>query len=623
MSRLLISLSLAACGLAIVALAAPEPRFPASQPEAPLKAPAGRAAGPPPGASRNALASSSPGATPVASLAASSNALGGAPQAATSSGVLSASLGTPVQGLLNAPARPSARGGVAVPAVVPRLPAVPSPGSAASAAPAMAIIIQDQVSLRAAPRSSAQLQAALSQGEVVEVRGERLDYLQVYDHKRERGGFVHASYAYRMHMTAAEAAELLTMLRFFRDTPGSEALGIGLAAAYFEAASAEAVNGAPGIEAFDALGGFADRLARRASSGRAQDKAAADKLSAHLEVAARYGVNFVTYERDGQMRLCYDGEAFRRVLALPASPEQRARAALGLTQHDCVKPDLTPPALARMEEWRADVLDRVDAAALPAYLKNRVLMRRAGVWSSLAYLRARQGDAVAEVPGGPTPLGMPDPQKAEGAAARALAELAGVNKAELAFEDAGVYADAAMRVSASRWAAMPAAAEPVARGLALRTQPGQPGETCVLLVDPAKGDLKSPLARRCTYGLVWANSATFNREATALALAVQPMGTWRELWVFRKAAGGWSIDVLPPATTTPEVGYAEFAGWVPGGTQMLAAREARGEGKLKRSFELIHLDTLATDREVGEPGMLSSFQRWQDPAWKRQTLSLR
>ena len=53
-----------------------------------------------------------------------------------------------------------------------------------------AIVVQDQASLRASPRDSAQQQTVLWQGEVLEVRGERLDYLQVWDHKRERGGFI-------------------------------------------------------------------------------------------------------------------------------------------------------------------------------------------------------------------------------------------------------------------------------------------------------------------------------------------------------------------------------------------------------------------------------------------------
>ncbi len=116
---------------------------------------------------------------------------------------------------------------------------------------------------------------------------------------------------------------------------------------------------------------------------------------------------------------------------------------------------------------------------------------------------------------------------------------------------------------------------------------------------------------------------TLNREGNALAVAVQPTDAWREMWVFRKGKDGWTIAVLPPATTTPDVGYAEFAGWVPGGTKMLVAREARGEGGVKRNFELVRLDTLVTERRAREPEALDVFARWQDPTWKRQTLAVR
>ena len=144
----------------------------------------------------------------------------------------------------------------------------------------------------------------------------------------------------------------------------------------------------------------------------------------------------------------------------------------------------------------------------------------------------------------------------------------------------------------------------------------------MLLVDAQHG-AKAPLLRRCTYGVVWTASASTNREGTAVALAVQPLEGWRELWVLRKTPEGWLADVLPPAAATPETGVAEFAGWVPGGQQMLVAREARGQGRYRKSFEVVRLDGLTTERVTGDVAALPLFQRWQDPAWKRQTLSLR
>lgn len=473
-----------------------------------------------------------------------------------------------------------------------------------------AIVVQDQASLRAAPRDAAQQQASLWQGEVLEVRGERLDYLQVWDHKRERGGFIRAGDVRRVVLAEAEGPALLAVMRFVQDTPGAEALGIGLTAAYLQAAPAKALAGVEGAQAFDALGTFADRLARRASVA-VPGKASGATLSAHLDVANGYGVRFATYEVDGRMQVCYEGEAFRRLLAMPvADAEQRARAALALTRPECINPDLPAYERAKVIVWQADVLERVDVARLPGYLRNRVQMRRASVWGAMAFQQARKDAA--------------DPAVAA-AAARALTEFTGVSKADLPDEDQSVYNDAAMRVSAVRWALLPAAA-PVASTPAARptllTEPGGPGETCVLLVD-AQHTAKAPLLRRCTYGVVWAASASTNREGTAVALAVQPLEGWRELWVMRKTEGGWLADVLPPAATSPETGVAEWAGWVPGGQQMLVAREARGQGRYRKSFEIVRIDGLATERVTGDVAALPLFQRWQDAGWKRQTLSLR
>lgn len=475
----------------------------------------------------------------------------------------------------------------------------------AAAALATAIVTTDQAALRASARDSAPPQAQLWQGEVLEVRGERLDYLQVWDHAHERGGYVKATQVKRLALAPAEAPELLAVLRFMREAPGAESLGIAIAAAWLQAAPAEAVRGPEGSEVLDVLGTFGERLAQRATTGAASKQGQAT-LTAHLDVAGRYGVKFASYEQQGRMRVCYDGEAFRRVLALPASqPQQKAHAALALTKPECLDPALQPLQRHEVNVWRAQVLERADAAALPAYVQNKLALRRASVFATLAYEQAR-------IDGG-----------GEGQAQRAINELARVQRGELLEEDAAAYNDAAMRVNASRWAAVARPSDaPLTARASIVTQPGQPGETCVLLVD-AKHDVANPLARRCTYALVWTQSASVNREGNALALAVQPIDGWRELWVFRQQRGKWAVDVVPPASLQPQLGYAEFAGWVPGGQQLLLAREARGEGKYRRSFEVVSLDSLVAQKQAGDSSSLGQFQRWADPSWRKMSVAVR
>lgn len=462
---------------------------------------------------------------------------------------------------------------------------------------ATAIVAQDQIALRAAPKESAPQQAVLWQGDTLEVRGQRQDYLQVYDYRRERGGYVRASQVRRIALTPEAAPELLSVVRFLRDTPGAEALGLAYAAAYLKAAPGPAITS----EAFSALGTMAERLARRASSRRA--KADDAVIAAHLDVAAGLGVVITGFEREGRMQLCYDGEAYRRVLALPASAEDRARAALGLTRPDCIAPELTPLARYELDRWRIDVLARVPREELPEHLRNRLRLRHAGVLASFAFQRVRRGEAAQET------------------MAAALAELAGVNKLELAEEDNSAYADAAVRVGASRWSAEAAPAI-ASKGLRVETSAGEPGQTCIALID-AKHDAANALARRCTYGLVWTASASVNAAGTVLALAVQPLDSWRELWLFQHGEDGWHIAVLPPSLDGTDLGYVEFAGWVPGKAQVLAARETRVDGRFKRSFEVIDLATLAVDKAVDNPAHLSVFYRSQDAAWKRQSVALR
>ena len=489
--------------------------------------------------------------------------------------------------------------------------------------PRYALVTQDAVPLRAGARSGGSPLALLTQGELLEVRGERLDYLQVWDLARERGGFVRASAVRALSLASAEAPELLALVRFLRDRPGSESLGLGVAAAYLKAAPAGSIH----ADVFDAMGTMAERLAWRANVAAANAanvpvRPGEPTAAAQLEVAADLGVKFTSLERDGHVWLCYDGDAFRHVLALEPSPDEAARAALALTRHDCVD-DMTPPLQRwQVDQARAALLARVPVAGLPPYVRNRIRMRQAGVWSAIAFEDTRR----IAVQGGTAPDGLPSVGANDVlvAGSEALEALAGVDRSELADDDQSTWTDAAMRVGASRWAAEPVFA-PSAGSLHVATQPGQPGETCVLLVD-AKHGADRPLARRCTFGTVWTASARVDAGATAVTLAVQPLATWRELWMFRKGADGWTLQVLPPSTEASGVGYVEFAGWVPGTGQVLAAREVRDPqraSRFLRTYELLDGRTLATQKSADAPSSLKAFNRFQDPAWKRVTVSLR
>ncbi|MGL4435907.1 MAG: hypothetical protein ACRCVM_08705, partial [Giesbergeria sp.] len=348
-----------------------------------------------------------------------------------------------------------------------------------------AIVAQDQVSLRAAPRDSALQQTVLWQGEALEVRGERLDYLQVWDHKRERGGFVKASEVRRIGTTEADAAATLAVLRFVRDTPGSEALGIGLAAAYVEAASPATLSGVQGAQALDALGTLADRLARRASATpaaapSAPAKGAGAQVSAHLDVATGHGVRFASHETEGSMQVCYEGDAFRRLLVLPAADaEQKARAAVALTRPECVNPAASATERQQLLSWQLQVLDRVDGEGLAPHWHHRVRLRRAGLLAAQAFQAARQSPQAPQV---------------QQAATRALQEWAAVQKAELPDEDLPTYNDTAMRVSAVRWAVAAAGLPKAASGKPrVQLQPQDTGETCVLVLPPEGAKGQEPL----------------------------------------------------------------------------------------------------------------------------------
>ena len=457
--------------------------------------------------------------------------------------------------------------------------------------PRAGLVVQDSP-LRGAPRDTASLQAQMGRGEALEIRAERGDHWQVWDYRRERGGWMRKGQVLLVPRGDGASAELLAQLRLSRQQWGTEGLGLGLAAAYVQVATPAEMAGPGGAEALDAMGTFAERIAERASLPAA--KTAEGQLAAQIDVAARYGLKFDSFDaEEGRVQVCYEGEAFRRVLVTAATPEQRVRAALALTRPDCLNPRATPRESEARDQWRQQVLAQVDAATLPVHWKNRLQMRRASVAASLAFAQARRGAGGEAVP--------------------ALAEFASIAPTELTEDDQAAYADAAMRVNAARWLGTAATARDFG-AVQLTLVPGADGERCVELKEGGK-----LAARRCSYGQIALASASLNREGRALALAAQPLDGWRELWVFLREPGrngGWRIEVMPPAPAQPGLGVAEFAGWVPGGAQMLLAREFRAEGKYRRSFEVVSLSNLATERQSSEPALMGAFQRWSDPAWR-------
>jgi hypothetical protein len=476
----------------------------------------------------------------------------------------------------------------------------------------LAIVVTDRAPIRSMPRSTATELMTLWQGDVVEIRGEKAEYLEVYSYRRERGGYLRSEAVRQVASAEAQAPELLAVLRFLRDIPGSEALGISYGAAYLRAVPPRALTAEP----FDAIGQMAERLADLASGNGSQ----VASVAARLDVVSQFGVQMRSVERNGRMQVCYDGELFRRVLMHPtATAEQRAHAVLGLTRSDCLDPALGPVARAALDAERRELLDRIQDEGLTTVTRSRVHARRAVVLAAITYEQARHGESAAA------------------AAQRALAELAAIRPSDLGEVHQSEYADAVLRVSAIRWAAavpvLVKQANSPSPGVAprgaqtgrftLTTVAGEPGQTCVALEETHQQRSTTTLARRCTFGIVWLASAREISQASLVVLSVQQLESWRELWVFHQIAGKWIVDVLLPGADDPEQGYVDFAGFAPGTSRILLVREVKERARFRRWFEEVRLDDLVLVRQASSPELLRDFGRWQDVQWRRDTLALR
>ncbi|MGY0193503.1 hypothetical protein ACWA7J_00355 [Leptothrix sp. BB-4] len=464
----------------------------------------------------------------------------------------------------------------------------------ACASPVTGLVVVDQAALRAAPRDSAPLHLPLWRGEAMELRGASGDWVQVWDPQRERGGYLRATQVISLPTGPEAVPELAAQLRLLRQLPGSEALGIGLAAALIERAPAPWLASPAGAEMLDTLVLLNERLAQRvqtAASGAQQTAAAA-----HAEVAQRYGFALRSVPRaDGGLQPCPAVQPAVLLRGHPAAtPAQQARAALSLTRSDCLPADALPSQRRALLEQQVAWLDSLSPTALAPVDRNRLLLRRASVLASLSFLQ-RDGTERAT-------------------ATLAFAAWSQLIALELSPDEAPAVRDAALRLSPARWLLQPAVDAVQLGRFELRLQDGGPGETCLVLRHADAPDT----SRRCSHGRIHLNSARLSPDGSVVVLGVQPLDGWTELW--RLDANG-RLDVLPPSGESPGLGAVEWAGWVPskGGKdrpQMLIAREADAGGRQLRRFEIYDTDLLQATRWVAEPGQLSTFQRSSDAAWR-------
>jgi hypothetical protein len=464
---------------------------------------------------------------------------------------------------------------------------------AAESRPAAGLVIVDQAALRAAPRDGAPLLVPLWRGEALQLRGERGDWLQVWDPHRERGGFVRGTQVLALPAGDAALPDLAAQLRLLRLQPGAESLGIGVAAALIERAGPQWLASPPGAELLDTMIVLLDRLAQRAqTAGAAQQPT----VAAQADVASRYGFALRSLPRaDGALQLCPDTGPALLLRGHPAaSASQQARAALALTRGDCPAQESSitrrSAELAQQAAW----LDGIDATALVPVERNRLLLRRTSVFASLAFAR-REGD----------------PQGAAASAGSAFAAWTQLIASELSDDDAPAVREAAIRLSPQRWLLQaPVLSRRLGR-FEIHLERGGPGETCLVW----HADNGAEPARRCSHGAVHLASARLAPDARTVVLAVQPLDGWTELWRL-DANGAW--QVLPPSSESPGLGAVEWAGWATSreGAQVLVAREADAGGRVLRRFEVYGPELTQPLRWAADPTSLGSFQRGADGAWR-------
>ncbi len=418
----------------------------------------------------------------------------------------------------------------------------------------VALVAEDPAVLRNAPRDNAPAQATLWRGDWLEVRGESAGFLKVYDHRHERPGYVRPSQVriYRVDESDGARAGLGRAVPARRPglrVAGDRLRGAGAAGRagrgrHQRAARLDRQHGRPVWRGGPPRGGPTRRTRRWPRTSTSRES---------------YGVKFRVVEPEtlgGRARVCYDGEAWAAVLALAGRGAGRAGARGALP--GSVDPCRDPAAAA----GRGAAVERSPTA------RARVDRLRGGERASPPRSAGGSGFATPRRwPGGrstrrgrPTRRGRCARRGGGRARARALRSRgAGARGSRSLRRDRGPRGGLAL---GDRDAAQGSARERRSSP-SRRVRRARPASA----LNGGAGD-KAPLAlgERCTYGVVWPSALRWAPSGDVATLAVQPLPAWTELWVLRRAAdGSWSLRHAHAATTDPDVGYVESAGFSPDG----------------------------------------------------------
>ena len=256
-------------------------------------------------------------------------------------------------------------------------------------AAALAIVVQDHAPLRAAPklerhRADRRSGRAMCSRSAASSAG----YLKVYNYRRERGGYLSSDAVRPVTFTEADAPELLAVLRFLRDSPGSEALGISYGAAYLKAVPARALTAEP----LDAIARMAERLADEASGN-------ATRLLTSPRTSRWSSSSAFTCAASSAMAGCKCATTASCSAACcpwPTRPPRSARTPRSASRARTASIRTSGPSRAHRSTTNAAPFStRSTSGDLSAMTSSRLHARRAGVWASLAFEQARRGEPPA------------------------------------------------------------------------------------------------------------------------------------------------------------------------------------------------------------------------------------